>query len=194
VGFEDNIGIKVGGRTINNLRYADDTTLLTEDKEDVRKLLTKMKEESEKAGLMRNLKKTKIMTTWTLKEFILEGTMMEITNCNTFLGSITTRDGYEHKEINRRLSTGRMAMTKLEKIMNVRDMKKTTKIKITENLISPTVTYGSESWTVRNKERGKIDAFEPWTLRRIPRVPWVERRTNISVLEEVQPKRPQSSD
>ena len=113
VGFEDNIGIKVGGRTINNLRYVDDTTILTEDKEDMRKLLKKLKEESKKAGLMLNLKETKIMTTGPLKEFILEGTEMEIINSYTFLGSIITRDGYKHKEINRRLSIGRTAMTKL---------------------------------------------------------------------------------
>ena len=81
----------------------------------MRKLLKKRKEESEKARLMLNLTKTQIMTTWTLKEFILEGTKMEITNCYTFLGSIINRDGYDYKEINRRLSIGRMAMTKLEK-------------------------------------------------------------------------------
>jgi hypothetical protein len=116
-----------------------------------------MKEESKKAGLMLNLKKTKIITTWTLKEFILEGTMMEITNCYTFLGSIITINGYVYKEINRRLSIGRITMTKLEKkIMKDRDVKKATKIKITENIIFPIVTYGSESWTVRNKERKKI--------------------------------------
>jgi hypothetical protein len=116
VGLEENIGIKVGGRTINNLQYADDTTILTKDKEGMRKLLKKLKEESEKAGLMLNLKKTKIMTTGSLKEFILEGTEMEIINTYTFLGSIITRDGYQHKEINRRLSIGRMAMTKPEKL------------------------------------------------------------------------------
>jgi hypothetical protein len=83
VGFEDNIGIKIGGRTINNL-YVDDTTVLTENKEDMGKLPKKLKEESEEAGLMLNLKKTQIMTTGILKEFILEGTKMEITNCYTF--------------------------------------------------------------------------------------------------------------
>jgi hypothetical protein len=82
----------------------------------MRKLLKKLKEESEKAGLMLNLKKTKIMTKGPLKEFILEGTEMEIINSYTFLGSVITRDGYEHKEINRRLSIGRMAVTKLEKL------------------------------------------------------------------------------
>jgi hypothetical protein len=95
---------------------------MAEDKEDMRKLLKKLKEESEKAGLMLNLKKTKIMTTGTLNEFILDGTEMETINCYTFLGSIITRDGYDYKEINRRLSVGRMAMTKLEKIMKDRDV------------------------------------------------------------------------
>ena len=138
---------------------------------------------------MLNLKKTKIMTTGTLKDFILEGTEMEITNCYTFLGSIVTRDGYGYKEINRRLSIGRMVMTKLEKIMKDQDIKKATKIKIAETVIFTAVAYGSESWMVRKKERKKIDAFELWTWRKILRVPWTEKRTNFSVLEEVKPKR-----
>jgi hypothetical protein len=140
---------------------------------------------------MLNLKKTKIMTTGTLNKFILDGTEMEIINCYTFLGSIITRDGYDYKDISRRLSIGRMAMTKLEKIMKDRDVKKATKItsKKAETIIFATVKYGSESWTVRKKERKIIDAFELWAWRRILRVPWTERRTNFSVLEEVKPKR-----
>jgi hypothetical protein len=116
VGFEDNIAIKIGGRIINSSRYSDDSTILTEDKEDLRKLFKKLKEESEKAGLMLNQKKTQIMTTGTLKDFILEGKNMGITNYYKFLGSIITRDGYDYKEINRILSIGRKAMTKLEKL------------------------------------------------------------------------------
>jgi hypothetical protein len=108
-----------------------------------------------KAGLILNLKKTKIMSTGTLKEFIVEGTEMEIINSYTFLGSKITRDGYEHKEIKRRLAMGRMAMTKLEKIMKDRDIKKAIKIKIAETTVFPTVAYGSKSWTVRNKEEEK---------------------------------------
>jgi hypothetical protein len=138
---------------------------------------------------MLNLKKTKIMTTGTLKKFILEGTEMEITNCYTFLGSIITRDGYDYKEINRRLSIGRMVMTKLEKMMKDQDVTKATKIKIAETVIFPAVTYGSESWTVRKKERKKFDTFELWTWRKILRVPWTEKRTNFSVLDEIKPKR-----
>jgi hypothetical protein len=97
------------------------------------------------------------MTKGTLNEFILDGTEIEIISYHTFLGSIITRDGY-NKEINRRLSIGRMAMTKLEKIMKDRNVKKATKIKIAETIIFPTVTYGSESWTVRKRE-GKNRCF-----------------------------------
>jgi hypothetical protein len=139
---------------------------------------------------MLNLKKTKIMSTGPLKEFVVEGIEMEIINSYNFLGSVITRDGYEHKEINRRLAMGRMAMTKLEKIMKHQDVKKATKIKIAETVIFPTVTYGSESWTVRNKERKKNYAFKLRMWRRILRVPWTDRRTNVSVLEDVQPKSP----
>jgi hypothetical protein len=130
-------------------------------------LLKKLKEQSEKAGLSLNLKKTKIMATGALNEFILDGTEIEITSYHTFLGSIITRDGYDNKEINRRLSIGRMAMAKLEKIMKDWDVKKATKIKIADTVIFPTVTYGSESWTVRKRERKKIGDFELWTWRRI---------------------------
>jgi hypothetical protein len=129
------------------------------------------------------------MTTETLKEFILEGTEMEITNCYTFLGSVITRDGYNYNEINRRLLIRRMVMTKLEKIMKDQDVKKNTKIKIAETVIFPAVTYGSESWMIRRKERKKNDAFVLQMWRKILRVQWTEKRTNFSVLEEVKPKR-----
>jgi hypothetical protein len=121
----------------------------------MKKLLKKLKEDSEKARMSLNLKKTKIMTIGTLNEFILDGTEIEITGYHTFLGSIITRDGFDNKEINKKLSIGRMAMTKLEKVMKDRDVKKATKITIAETIIFPTVTYGSESWTVRKRERKK---------------------------------------
>jgi hypothetical protein len=95
------------------------------------------------------------MTTGTLNEFILDGTEMDIINFHAFLGSIITRDGYDYKDISRRLSIGRMARAKLEQIIKDRDVKKATKSKIEETIIFPTVTYESESWTVREKERGK---------------------------------------
>jgi hypothetical protein len=180
VGFGDNIGIKIGGRTKNNLRYVDDKTILAQEEEDM-EILKKLKEESERARLSLNLKKGKIMTTGTLNEFILGGTEIEITSYHTFPGSIITRDGYDNKDINRRLSIGRIAMKKLEKIMKDRDIRKATKIKIAETIIFPTVTYGSESWKVRKRERKKkkTDAFELWMWRRILRVPWTEKRTKL---------------
>jgi hypothetical protein len=153
VGFEDNIGLKIGGRTINNLRYADDTTILVEKRAVMETLLKKLKEESEIAGLSLNLKKTKIVTTGTLNDFVLDGTEIEMTSYHTFLGFIITRDGYDNKEINRRLSIGRTAMAKLEKMMKDRDITKATKIKIAETTIFPILTYGSKSWTMRKRER-----------------------------------------
>jgi hypothetical protein len=142
----------------------------------MKKLLRKLKEESEKAGLSLNLKKTKIMTTGTGNEFILDGTEIEITSYHTFLGSTITRDRDDNKDINRRLSIGRTAMTKLEKTVKEQDVKKATKIKIVETIIFPKVTYGSESWTVPKRERKKIDAFELWTWRRILRVSGQRRK------------------
>jgi len=181
--------IKKGERTINNLRHANETTILAEDKEDMEKLLKKLKEESERGGLSRNLKKTKIMTTGTLNEFILDGTEIEITSYHTFLGSINSRDGYDNKEINRRLSIAIMAMTKLEKIMKNRDVKKAIKVKIAEIIIFPSVTYGSESGHCgKRKGGGGIDAFGLWMWKRTLRVPWKEKRTNFSVLEDVNPQ------
>jgi hypothetical protein len=138
---------------------------------------------------MLNLRKTKIMTTGALNKYILDGTKIEIVNSYTFLGTIITRDGYDHKEINTRLSMGRPAMIKPEKLMKDRDVMVATKIKIAETIILRIVTYRSESWTVQKKDRKKSDAFELWTWRKILRVPWTERRTNLSVLEEIKHKR-----
>jgi hypothetical protein len=146
-------------------------------------------EESEKAGLTLNLKKTKIMTTGTTGEFALGGTKVELTDCYIFLGSIISRDGSDSKEINRRLTMERVAIAKLDKILKDSDITKGTKIKIVETLVFPVVTYGSESWTVRKRDRKRIEAFELWTWRRMLRIPWTARRTNLSVVEEVKPKR-----
>jgi hypothetical protein len=155
VGLEDEKGIRIGDRNINNLRYVDDTTILAEGKRDLEKMLKKFQVESEKAGMRTNLKKTKIMTTGNLNKFKLDGTEIKIIDSYTFLGTIITRDGSMSKEINRRISSGRLAMMKLEKIMKDRDVTVTTKSKIVETMIYPIVTYGSESWTLRKKERKK---------------------------------------
>jgi hypothetical protein len=189
VGLEDEKGIRIGGRNINNLRYADDNTILAEGKRYLEKMLKKLKVESEKAGMRLNLKKTRIMTTGNLNKFKLDRTEIQIIDSYTFLGTIITRDGSMSKEINRRISSGRLAMIKLEKIMKDREVTVTTKSKIVETMIFPIVTYGSESWTVRKKERKKIYAFELWAWRRMLRTPWKDRRTNASIIDEVKPTR-----
>ena len=107
------------------------------------------------------------MSTGIHNEFILNGREMEVINCYTVLGSTISKGGYDYKEINRRLTIGRMAVTKLEKIMKDRGIKKATKIKIAETIIFPTVIYGNESLTVRKKEQKKTDAFKLWTWKRI---------------------------
>jgi hypothetical protein len=135
------------------------------------------------------LKKIRIMTTGNLNKFKLDGMEIELIDRYTFLGTIITRDGSMSKEINRRISNGRLAMIKLEKIMKDRDVTVTTKSKIAETMIFPIVTYTSESWTVRKKEWKKIDAFELWTRRRMLRTPWTDRRMNASIIDEVNPKR-----
>jgi hypothetical protein len=183
VGLEDEKGIRIGGRNINNVRYVDDTTILAEGKRDLEKMLKNLKVESEKAEMRLNLKKTRIMTTGNLDKFKLDGTEIEIIDSYTFLGTIITRDGSMSKEINRRISSGRLTMIKLEKIMKDRDVTVTTKSKIVETMIFPIVIYGSETWTVRKKERKKIDTFEQWTWRRMLRTPWTDRRTNTSIID-----------
>jgi hypothetical protein len=167
VGLEDEKGIRIGGRNIKNLQYADDTTILAERKRDLEKMLKKLKVEGEKAGMRLNLKKTKIMTTGNLNKLKLDGTEVEIIDSYTFLGKIITRDGSMSKEISRQISSGRLAMIKLGKIKKDWDMMAATKSKIVETMIFPIVTYGSESWTLRKKEREKIDAFELWTWGRM---------------------------
>jgi hypothetical protein len=152
-------------------------------------MLKKLKVESEKAGMRLNLKRTKIMTTGNLNKFKLDGTEIEIIDSYTYLGTIITRDVSTSKEINRRISSGRLVMIKLEKIMKDRDVMATTKSKIVKTMIFPIVTYGSESWMVRKKETKKIDAFELWTWIRMLRTTWTDRRTNASIIDGVKPKR-----
>jgi hypothetical protein len=167
----------------------DDTTILAGGKRDLEKMLKKLKVESEKAGMRLNLKKTRIMTTGNLNKFKLDEMEIEIIDSYTFLGTIITTDGSMSKEINRRISSGTLAIIKLQKIMKDRDVTVTTKSKTVETMVFPVVTYGSDSWMVRKKERKKIDAFELWTWRRMLRTPWTDRRTNASIIEEVKPKR-----
>jgi exonuclease III len=185
---EEEAGIKIGGIKINNLRYADDTTLMAEGEEDLRRLLRKIKEESLRFGLKLNMSKTKIMTTGRCDGFDIDGENVEVVKSFIFLGSRIEDDGGCEADVRRRLMLGRSAMIALNKIMKDKDVSRWTKIRIIKAMVFPVTMYGCESWTLRKRERKKIDAFELWIWRRLLRVPWTAKRTNQSILNEVRPE------
>ena len=173
--------IKIAGRNINNLRYADDTTLMEESKE-LKSLLMKVKEESEKVGLKLNIQKTKIMTYGPITSWQIDG---ETVSDLIFLGSKITADGDCSHEIKRRLHLGRKVMTNLDSILKSRDITLPTKVHLVKAMVFSIVMYVCESWTVKKAEDQRIDAFELWCWRRLLRVPWTARRSNQSILKEI---------
>jgi len=179
-------GVRISGRNITNLRYADDTTLLAETEEGLKLLLTRIKEESEKSGLRLNSKKTKVMVTLgELGEFITAGKTFEVVDSFTFLGERIDRDGVCTSNITTRIVMGKAAMTGLYRVMKDRAISVPTKLPLVKALFFPVMMYGCESWTIRKSERRKIHALELWCWRRLLRIPWTERRTNKSVLYEI---------
>ena len=149
---EAQAGIKIAGRNINNLRYADDTTLMAES-EELKSLLMKVKEESEKVGLKLNIQKTKIMASGPVTSWEIHGETVETVSDFIFLGSkITVDDDCSH-EIKRRLLLGRKVTTNLDSILKSRDITLPTKVHLVKALVFPVVMYGCESWTVKKVER-----------------------------------------
>ena len=180
-------GIKIARRNINNLRYADDTTLMAES-EELESLLMKVKEESEKIGLKLNIQKTKIMASSPITSWQLDGETMETVTDFIFLGSKITTDGDCSHEIKRCLLLGRKVMTNLESILKSRDIILATKVCLVKAMVFPVVMYGCESWTIKKAECQRMDAFELWCWRRLLRVPWTARRSNQSILREISPE------
>ena len=178
-------GIKIAWRNINNLRYADDTTLMAES-EELKSLLVKVKEESEKVGLKLNIQKTKIMASGSIISWQIDEETME-TVTDYFGGSKITADGDCSQEIKRRLLLGRKVMTNLDSIFKSRDSTVPTKVRVVKAMVFPVVMHGCESWTVKKAESRRIDAFELWCWRRLLRVPWIARRSNQSILNEISP-------
>ena len=158
---EAQAGIKTARRNSHNLRYADDTTLMAENKEELKSLLMKVKEESEKAGLKLNIQKTKIMASGPITSWQIDGETVETVANFIFLGSKITTDGDCSHEIKRRLLLGRKVMTNLDTILKSRDITLPTKVHLVKAMDFPVVMYGCESWTVKKAER-QIDAFELW--------------------------------
>ena len=146
-------GIKISRRNINNLRYANDTTLMAESEEEKKSLLMKVKEESVKVGLKLNIQKTKIMASGSITSWQIDGEKVETVTDFIFLGSEITADGDCSHEIKRHLLLGRKAMTNLDSILKSRDITLPTKVHLIKAMVFPVVMYGCESWTVKKAER-----------------------------------------
>ena len=159
---EAQAGIKTAGRNINNLRYADDTTLMVESEEELKSLLMKVKEESEKVGLQFNIQKTKIMASGPIPSWQIDGETVETVSDFILGGSRITADGDCTHEIKIRLLLGRKVMTNLDSIFKSRDITLATKVCLVKAMVSPVVMYGCESWTMKKAEHRRIDAFELW--------------------------------
>ena len=164
---EAQAGIKIAGRTINNLRYADDTTLMAESEEELKGLLMKVKEESEKVGLKLNLQKIKIMASNPIISWQIDGEIAEIVRDFIYLGSKITADGECSYEIKRCLPLGRKARLIIDSILKSRDITLPTKFCLDKAMVFPVVMYGCESWTIKKAKHRRIDAFGLWCWRRL---------------------------
>ena len=184
---EAQAGIKIAERNINDLRYADDTTLMAESEEELKSPLMKVKVESGKVGLKLNIQKTKIMASGPITSWEIGGETVETVSDFIFLGSKITADGDCRHEIKRRLLLGRKVVTNLDSIFKSRDITLPVKVHLVKAMVFPVVMYGCESWTVKKAECRRIDAFELWCWRRLLRVPWTARRSNQSILKEISP-------
>ena len=158
---ETQVGIKMAGRNINNLRYADDTTFMAESEKELKSLLMKVKE-SEKVGLKLNIQNTKIMASGPITSWEIDGETVEGVSDFTFSGSKITADGDCSHEIKRRLLLGRKVMNNLDSILKSRDITLPTKVHLVKAMVFPVVMYRCESWTEKKAERQRIDTFELW--------------------------------
>ena len=182
---EAQTGIKIAGRNINNLRYTDDTTLMAESEEELKSLLMKVKEESEKVGLKLNIQKTLIMASSFITSWQIDGETVEIVADFIFGGSKITADGDCSHEIKRCLHLRRKVMTNLDSILKSRDITLPTKVCLVKAIVFSVVMYGCESWTIKKAEHQRLDVSELWFWRRLLRVPCKE-------IQPVHPKGNQS--
>ena len=166
---EAQVGIKIAGRNINTLRYADDTTFTAESEEELKSLLMKMKKESEKAGLKLNIQKTKITASSPITSWQIDGETVETVTDFIFWGSKITADGDCCHEIKRHLLLGRKVLTNLDSILKSRDITLPTKVHLVEAMVFLVVMYGCKIWTIKKAEHQRIDAFELWCWKRLLR-------------------------
>ena len=160
---------------------------MAESEEELKSLLMKVKEESEKVGLNLNIQKTKIMAFGPITSWQIGGETMQIVIDFIFLGSKITTDSDCSHEIKRHLLLGGKVMTNLNSILKSRDITLPTKVHLVKAMVFPVVMYGCESWTMKKAVCQRIDAFELWCWRRLLRVPWTARRSNQSILKKISP-------
>ena len=158
---------------------------MAESKEELKSLLRKVKEESEKVGLKLNIQKTKIMASGPITSSQIGGETVETMSDFIFLGSKITADGDCCHEIKRRLLLGRKVITHLDCILKSRDITLSTKVHLVKAMVFPVVLHGYESWTMKKAKHRRTDAFELWCWRRLLRVPWTARRSSRSILKEI---------
>ena len=178
---EAQAGIKIAGRNISHLRYADNTTLLAESEEELKSLLMKMKVESEKVGLKLNIQKTMIMASGPITLWQIDGETVEAVTDFISLGSKITADGDCSYEITNCLLLGRKVMTNLDSIFKSRAITLPTKVHLVKAMFFPVVMYGCENWIIKKGEHQRTDAFKLWCWRRLLSVLWTARRSNQSV-------------
>ena len=167
---EAQAGIKIARRNINNLRYADDTTLMAESEEELKSLLVKVKEESENTGLKLNIQKTKMMASGPITSWQIDGETVGTASDFILGGSKITADGDCNHEVKRHLLLGNKVMTNLDSILKNRDITLPTKFRLVKAMVFPVVMYGCESWTVKKAEHQRTVALELWCWRRLLRV------------------------
>ena len=157
------------------------------ENEELKSLLMKVKEESEKIGLKLNIQKTKLMASDPITSWQIDGEILGTGTDFILGGSKITADGDSSHEIKRCLLLGRKVMTKLDNILKSGDITMPTNVHLVKAMVFPVVMYGCESWTIKKSEHPIIDAFELWCWRRLLRVPWAARRPNQSILKEISP-------
>ena len=162
--------------------------LMAESEEELKSLLMKVKEESEKVGLKLNIQKNKIMASGPITSWQIDGETMETVRDFILGGSRIPADGDCSHEIKRHLLLGRKVMTNLDSILKCRDITLPTKVRLVKAMVFLVVMYGCESWTIKKAEHQRIDAFELWCWRRLLRAPWTARRSNQPILKEISPE------
>jgi hypothetical protein len=192
--IEDMKGITIGGININNLRYADDTVLLAENETDLQRLLETTKNLSEKYGLKFNIKKTKVMVipcenNMPKVNISIEGKMLEQVQNYVYLGHMITEDGKMNSEIKRRMAIARTTFLSMRNILTSKEISLKTRIRLTKCYVWSTLHYGAETWTISKDIENKLRAFEMWMLRRILRISWKDKKSNLEVLEMAGVKR-----